>query len=537
MIPWHAYFYSRVRQIFAHEMSTTPYHSDSSTHKVQTFVDILRPIIKVNQLVGVCPLEISENSVKLRFKSFRTLYTLLVLLILTVYFAYGCYQFVCSFGRGRSVPEIVSMVTFVASTLMPIAMQLLTLVKWEQLGHFLETSNEFQVSLHATMKCHRSLGYMRKLMTIYIFLALGSLFVVALEVIRKPSRDIFVVALVSRPSQTSVTLGCLFQCYLVILKSCGTAFIEVLCCCVGATFQSTVASIIQELHEIVGVNNPAYRKGQGYLRQPASFNMGHRCSCVIATMENGQEINNPTNSATKSTSENELLLRISPGFYYGVNSELELIPPRPRRCSVPVQGSSLPHHHTSRSRKISSVSCDLPPGTNMPSKDPKDGPNQGAEPLIRAIKKFNYVSSMQNLLNNIAGPVLALDIALLVLISCLLLYLKIHYLGSRNVDYIDGIVFVGNCIIYFVRLVIVFISLGNVHEMSIHFNDCVTTSLMHVKNPDPVEINLVLAHLTSQFANPSSFSAAGLFVFSRASLLAVLSAIMTYVVFLLQAKM
>lgn len=166
----------------------------------------------------------------------------------------------------------------------------------------------------------------------------------------------------------------------------------------------------------------------------------------------------------------------------------------------------------------------------------KSSVQEGAAPILRAIKKFDCITSMQSLLNCIFGPILALDIGLLVLVSCLLLYLKINYLGSGSVHYVEGITFVGNCIVYFVRLCVVFISLGNVHEMSIHFNDCVTTSLLHVKSPQAPEINLVVAHLTRQFANPSCFNAAGFFIFSRGSLLAVLSAIMTYVIFLLQAK-
>lgn len=475
---------------------------------LKTFMDILQPIIRLNQIFGICPLEISGHNIKLRFNSSMFIHAVITLIILTIYFVYVVYQFICSFGRGRSVPEIVTMATWVAGIPIPIAMLILAIWKKDQFSHFFEKSNEFRGPLQGMMKCYQTQSYSRKLIAVYIILTFGSCAFLVVDGIRKPNMDIFVLAYIEEPSSYLIAISCLFQCYLVILKQSGCAFIEVLCCCIGASFQNTVNAIIEEMQNIVGVSStPVYRQHKSSIEQNNQrINQSRQRRFAIAGVDFQRNLN----------------LIITPS---NDDDDLHRIPSVPKfseYLNLPIENSF-----------YSTINDASYPG----AREQPTILEEGTGPIIIAIKKFNCISSMQSLLNCIFGPILALDIALLVLNSCLLLYLKINYLGSGDVHYIDGITFVGNCILYFGRLIVVFISLGNVHAMSIHFNDCVTTSLMHVKNPKALEINLILSHLTSQFANPSCFNAAGFFIFSRGSLLAVLSAIMTYVIFMLQAKM
>ncbi|CAL8072276.1 unnamed protein product [Orchesella dallaii] len=508
-------------------------HCDSNNMK--TFMDILRPIIRINQILGVCPLEISGYNIKFRLKSFKTAHTVVTLLVLISYFTYSLYQFSCSFGRGRSVPEIVSMATWVAGTLIPVAMLILTILKRDQFSHFFEKSNEFRIPLKGLIKYEETVHYSRNLFIVYIFLTFGSCLFVALDAVRKPTGDIFILAYTTNPSSTWIAISCTFQCYLVIVKSCGCAFIEVLCCCIGASFQYTVNAIIEELHESVGVSSPCETL-PNKRKHKSSMDQNDQ----IIPFQNSPNLNNrkslvdilnfrvPIPNSKSYTAD----FASYPQFGYSSHPWPNGNYRRNHQDDVNVIRNSEYNEFYSSTEEItscSSTSSGESCGENI------DSENTG--PIIKAIKKFNCITSMQTLLNSIFGPILALDIGLLVLLSCLLLYLKINFLGSGSVDYIDGFTFTGNCILYFARLVIVFVSLGNVHEKSLHFNECLTASLMHVKCPKHTEVNLVLAHLTSQFANPSCFSGAGFFIFSRGSLLAVLSAIMTYVVFLLQAKM
>lgn len=483
-------------------------NSEVQSDHQKTFMDILRPVIIVNQVFGICPLEISGHNIKLRFNSFKFIHAVIILLILTFYLVYVVYQFICSFGRGRSVPEIVTMATWVAGIPIPMAMLILAILKKDQFSHFFEKSNEFQVPLQGVMKCYQTRSYSRKLIAVYVILTLGSCVFLVLDGIRKPNMDIFVLAYIQEPSSYLVAISCLFQCYLVILKQSGCAFIEVLCCCIGASFQNTMNAIIEEMQNVGGVSStPVYRQHKSSIEQnnQKANQRGRQRRYAIIGVDFQRNLN-----LMVSTSNDD---------------DLQRIPSAPKFSEYLNLPTELTSFHT-----INDVTYSGYQEQPIILED-------GTGPIVSAIKKFSCITSMQSLLNCIFGPILALDIALLVLNSCLLLYLKINYLGSGDVHYIDGITFVGNCILYFGRLIVVFISLGNVHAMSIHFNDCVTTSLMHVKNPKATEINLILSHLTSQFANPSCFNAAGFFIFSRGSLLAVLSAIMTYAVFLLQAKM
>jgi hypothetical protein len=161
--------------------------------------------------------------------------------------------------------------------------------------------------------------------------------------------------------------------------------------------------------------------------------------------------------------------------------------------------------------------------------------NEGAGPILLAIKRFNCIANMQRVINCIFGTLLAIDTGFLVFMSCLLLFLQINYMGAENVDEIDVAIFTGNSFAIFIRILILFLSLGSVYETSVCFNGILATSLIEVKNPKSMEVNMVLAHLSVNSSNPNGFSA-GFFIFTKSSFLAVVSGCCTYAVFLLQAK-
>lgn len=499
-----------------------PENSQSPSCGVRTFIQILRPFIRINQLCGLCPLEISGHNIRLRYKSFRSVHTLITLLILTIYFIFALFQFVCSFGRGRRVPEIVPMAIWVTGTFVPIAMLITAIQKRQDFMHFFEKSNEFRLPLKEMIMRRQgnTVSFSRKLFGVYTILTLVSCLFTAMDVVNKPNGDIFVLAYIKSPSPFLVTLSCIFQCYLVVLRSCGCAFIEVLCCCIGTSFRNTVNSIIDEMHGLLGVTpTPVYRRHKNSLEQNNGFRLQsqrqQRRKAIFNLEETREEIRSSFLISNLISGSMERYVPIKDDS----DDSIYRIPSYPKFRYSNDLGNKPEMENSAKNNNLAII--------------------QETGPILKAIKKFNCISSMQVLLNRIFGTILALDIGLLVLDSCLLLYLMVHYLGRGrgSLHYTDGFTFVGNCILYFSRLVIVFVSLGNVHEMSIHFNDCVTTSLLNVENPEPCHINLILSHLTSQFANPCCFNAAGFFIFSRASLLAVLGAIMSYVIVLLQAKM
>jgi hypothetical protein len=209
----------------------------------------------------------------------------------------------------------------------------------------------------------------------------------------------------------------------------------------------------------------------------------------------------------------------------------------------------------------------IPYYPTAPLLENKSEPNP-TEPIMTAIKRISFISMKQRLINCIFGPILALDIAWLVIHVCLLFFLQIKSLGMASNSNFNSIelplndtilnssnfdmtltgdfgfytrttnrigFFAGQGLIYLIRLMIVLISLGNVHETTRWFDSQITSNLMRVKKPKSKDLQLIQVHLLGSQSNPIAFSAGGFFIFSRGTILYVFSIVTTYVIFMLQA--
>ena len=169
--------------------------------------------------------------------------------------------------------------------------------------------------------------------------------------------------------------------------------------------------------------------------------------------------------------------------------------------------------------------------------------------LLESLKHIQIVDSMQSLINDIFGPIIALNSALMVFLCCALFYMYITItmgaLGELGTGAATGtgtwwdvLDFWGNAVVayfIFIRFVFVFMTLGNVHNASVKFNATMAKTLLSVRNPQNSELNLILATVTMNSINPISFNAGGYFVYSRSTFLTTISIIATYLIFLLQA--
>jgi hypothetical protein len=489
---------------------------DPDKEKEHTVMSIIKPILRVNQFFGVCAHEISGDLMIFRWRSFRVLHTFVTFLVICSYFMYMLYQFIVSFSssRKRGIPEMVSLAIWLGGTLAPICLLVVSFKKRNKFSLFFEKMWEYKVPLKGMIKCEKTLKYSRNLYGFYILLCILSCGCVTFSTIRRPLQDICILNLFYSPDETPssmmIAVGCAFQCYLVIVKSCASAFIEVLSSSLAKSFDNTTKTIVKELKKSLG-GSPRFQR---------PFNATSSAKSLGALRDNGiypkKDMNYHPHVSMINEQQNIIMGHRS--LYPVIPSVEESTQNADLRFSLKPYPAPRQYSHDEHG--------------NMYAESMTDG----AGPIILAIKRFNCIANMQRLINCIFGLILALDTALLVFMSCLLLFLQINYLGSTNVDKMDGIIYSGNAICFFIRLVIMFINLGNVHETSIFFNGVLTSSLMQVKKPKASDVNLILAHLSAHSGNPVSYSAGGFFVFSKSSLLAVMSVIMTYVVFLLQAK-
>jgi hypothetical protein len=169
----------------------------------------------------------------------------------------------------------------------------------------------------------------------------------------------------------------------------------------------------------------------------------------------------------------------------------------------------------------------------------------GTQPIMKALERFILISEKQGLINSIFGPVLALNTAWLTLNVCLLFFLEIRFLNPASGKTVDNLaekaslfvvlLVIWNACTVTVRLFIVLISLGKVYHASQCFDSSLLNSLIGIERPRQVDLQLIQVHLISNGANPLCFSAGGYFIFSRQTILYVISIVTTYLVFLLQA--
>lgn len=465
-------------------------------------MSIIRPIVIVNQLVGVCPHEIAGGEILVfRLRSLKVVRTIITLLIMSTYSVYLTIQFYFSFQRNRPMPEKVNLGMWCVGSFLPVSMLIATFIKRNRMTLFFEKMREFKTPLKGMITCDKTLAYSRRLYVAYIFLGAVSCGFTCNLLIRNPRTDISILANLDRePTSEEIALACCFQCYVVIIKSCAIAYIEVLCCSLATCFCNTLTAIRTELQRSLD-GSPRFRQ---------SFSAA-----------GNNKISSGGMNSNKNMADHPYIQKVNEGR---------------REIMYPVLSARMENTGDNRDLSYSALKPTAVDGYNSANYYDQEFDSDGTGQIMLAIKRYNCVANMQRLINCIFGQLLMLDTGFLVFMSCLLLFLQINYMGSGVVDGVDAIIFTVNFMAFSIRTVVIFINLGAVYGYSACFNGTLSSFLMQVNNPKPMDVNMILAHLMSSSANPIAFSAGGFFTFSRSSLLAVMSGIMTYVVFLLQAK-
>jgi hypothetical protein len=321
-----------------------------------------------------------------------------------------------------------------------------------------------------------------------MLLALSCAIQVGWDTLQHPGSEIYFLHYFPLPSNLLISLNCFYQFYLVVITQSACALVEVFSASVSVSLVNKIRKIHSQMKE--GLNQTeAYAGSQTKKPDLESPKIPYYHSGPLVQLESTDDLKKVEYSA------------------------LALNPEEPKEALT----------------------------TNTAS-------SSSTAPIILAIQRFSYIAQKQRLINSIFGPILALDIAWLVIHVCLLFFLQIKSLGlaaSSTTD-LPGphathetpqrvALFAGQGIIYLIRLLIVLISLGNVHQASTWLDVEIASSLMNVKKPKASDINLIQVHLLGSQANPVAFSAGGFFILSRGTLLYAFSIITTYIVFLLQA--
>lgn len=392
---------------------------------------------------------------------------------------------------------------FAAMTAPGISLLILgvTLQKRHEFSDFFVKCQEFRetVCMKGITNCRVVVQVAWRFYAFYMFLAVCQALLVAFDSLKHPLSEIYFLHYVPFPSPVLVAINCFYQFYLVIITQSACALVEVLCASISGSIVNSIGKIQKQMKTVVDQENgevlPSIRKGtyKKFLDD------------VIIQMSNEK---NEKNGA------------------YGI-----------------------PYYPTSPLLK-------------------NKGESSPTEPIMTAIKRYSFISMKQRLINCIFGPILALNIAWIVIQVCLLFFLQIKSLGmashslltapteysvvtnetttSISTQPYDAVefymnttsrigFFAGQGLIYFIRLMIVLISLGNVHEATRWFDSELTNNLMKVKKPKSSDLQLIQVHLLGSQSNPVAFSAGGFFLFTRGTILYVFSIVTTYVIFMLQA--
>ena len=142
------------------------------------------------------------------------------------------------------------------------------------------------------------------------------------------------------------------------------------------------------------------------------------------------------------------------------------------------------------------------------------------------------LAKLQTQMNAMLGPLLLIDFAQLMLMTCALAILPFKYLNYVELNVATGLAFFGNFICFLLRFVTLIICMGKVYPTGLAVNSAVARALVSAK--DSSECQSVVAYLTAYATNPICFTAWDFFPITRGTLLAALSAITTYGVLLLQ---
>jgi len=156
--------------------------------------------------------------------------------------------------------------------------------------------------------------------------------------------------------------------------------------------------------------------------------------------------------------------------------------------------------------------------------------------LCKAVVDLQSLAEVQSQLNSVFGPLLFVDFVQLVLMTCILGILPLLYSSNEKLGFMGQLIFGGNFIGFFIRLVTLIMCLGSVQPTGIEVNTVVASALVKAQNLNSNQSNSVLALLTVYSSNPIGFTAWEFFPVTRGTLLAALSVISTYAIVIFQAN-
>ena len=417
-------------------------------------------------------MEIEDNIVVFRWNSMKFYKTVFNLIILTLYLFFLMFQYVKSMYEGKGIVLLVIVSIWEVKTLITILVLFICIYKRNQFQFFFQSSENMKVKLVGFVNCQLAVDYSRKFYKFYVFLAIVSGVFCLWQALLEPNAIYSVACYVTEPTAGMIFLNCVFQIYLHFITQAAFSFIEVLCPSLARSTYGSIERIRDEMTKAV--------KKSTFQWNEQNLDMDKTISATIFEKQ-----------------DKAAALQLT--MYPTVEAE---------------------------NGKRNGVS--------------------GTEPIMKALERFHLITEKQGLINCIFGPILALNTAWLVINVCLLLFLEIRYLNpasgktgdnlEERVNLFITLLIIWNACTVTIRLLIVLLSLGRVYHASKYFDISIMNALIDIPKPHKqLDLQLIQTHLISHGATPLAFSAGGYFVFSRGTILYVISIVTTYLVFLLQA--
>ncbi|CAL8125282.1 unnamed protein product [Orchesella dallaii] len=535
----------------------------------RTLLMLLRPLIHVNFILGTCPFVISssgEISCPLKYFNIARF-----LLITSVFFTFACtavVKLMCSLytdeevtpfwnsesKHGFVLAKCVDIACGFYANLIPFVFLCLASIKRNEILRFFDVMADYSKGINGFGDLPHVKKVTNRLYILHGSFGIATSLLLAVRYFTNASYGPAAMVLSFWNGINPIIIiwtTSLFSIYLSFAKTAVMAFIEVACITQATCFCKVIDNLLAYLNEMMSYWNTRF------LELPLTGSILHH---------HPQRNPDPvpiTNGGKSRKIQMDFENYLQQIRNYNDEQELSHLGSIDNPKSGKKQRQFLEY----------SPLRDLTPGQQM----------------VHAIDTFQSVQNMQTAANGLFGFVLALNVGLMIFMCVVLKYMLIwnfgmlkrnagagggvetpSYLGSYNASFptknstmdvahivnspTEWTMFALFDICYFFRLLVLIVSLGNVHCRSLKFNSRLTRAFLQAQKIidsldfqgssnkmfrgrpvlTPSEANMILAFITENSANPMAFSAAGLFVFSRNLILVIMSIIVTYLVFLLQ---
>lgn len=537
----------------------------------KTLPQMLNPLMRLNYIMGTFPYTISYNqassnpTVHLSSKTihyYRAVFTLVLLLLSIIALSFRLFETILQFNQPQFVTIAVELFCAVHANFTTVMILTLVFLKRSIIEKYFTEVLEYARDLRAYTDTHAVYNTVRKLYLIYATLGLSSAVAVAIRYGLSPANSPvsiwFQLTRLDRyfqniPEVVSI-LSAMLVFFLAVVKFSLLGNLELVSCAQATCIVRTMENLMD------------YLEYQMVLWKRQSLDI----STILIL-----EAPSPQRQSSKSIPKND--------FTSYIEQIRELNPGLIGPGSIPVSESPSPESSAGSKPRSSLSNLQTTPG----------------KALGHAARKFLKLASMQSLANSVFGTSLAVNIGCIVIMNVILKYLVItnfiHHLAVSQVDngtiFFDDptsdnmtleqpwnltttnltqvlksssewLMFLGLDTSMFIRLGVIVISLGKVHKTALQFNQVMGRAFLAANqivdeaatqlaaSPEaypnaehvakllmtPTQSSSIIAFMNLNNANPVAFSAGGLFVFSRGLLLMILSIIVSYLVFLLQAS-